>query len=202
MREYRKFFTHFALYDKTGICKYLENKAADGWLLVDMGSVMWEYKRIEPRNLKFSVVYYSKISDYDPLLTEGQRNFVEFCEHSGWNFAASFEQTFVFYTENEDAVPIETDAVVEVENIHKVMKRKLLLPYLLLLVSQSVRLFTWGYDIFNDTIDELLSEHILINLPLLFIFLFFVSETVEYIVWYIRAKRLASLGGGFLSTKN
>lgn len=202
MREYRKFFTHFALYDKTGICKYLESKAADGWLLVDMGSVMWEYKRIEPRNLKFSVVYYSKISDYDPLLTEGQRNFVEFCEHSGWNFAASFEQTFVFYTDNEDAVPIETDAVVEVENIHKVMKRKLLLPYILLTVSPMINLFTELSSFCDNAVNELLSGTLFLIIPLFLSALVFLSETVEYIVWYIRAKKLASLGGGFLSTKN
>lgn len=202
MREYRKFLARFALYDKTGICKYLENKAADGWLLVDMGSIMWEFKRIEPQKLKFSVSYVNNASMYDASLTESQKSFVEYCEHTGWTFAASYEHTFVFYTENEDTVPIETDAVVEVENINNVMKRKMLLPYLLLIVSSIINLSTGLSGFLDDTVDELLSGRIFIIIPLVFVALFCLTETVEYIVWYIRAKRLASLGDGFLSTKN
>ncbi len=202
MREYRKFLARFALYDKTGICKYLENKAADGWLLVDMGSIMWEFKRIEPQKLKFNISYVNKSSAYDYGLTENQASFVEYCEHSGWKFAAYFDHTFVFYTDNEETVPIETDAVVEVENIHKVMKRKLLLPYILLTVSPMINLFTMLSAFCNYAIDELLSGTIFLIIPLFLSALVFLSETVEYIVWYIRAKKLASLGGGFLFTKN
>lgn len=202
MREYRKFIARFALYDKTGICKYLENKAADGWLLVDMGSIMWEYKRIEPQKLKFNISYVNKSSAYDYGLTENQASFVEYCEHSGWKFAASFDHTFVFYTDNEETVPIETDALVEVENIHYIMKRKLLFPYLLLTASPIINLSTTLFDFFDDTVAQLLSNIISLIVPLFFIALFFLSEIFEYLVWYIRAKKLASLGGGFLSTKN
>ncbi len=202
MREYKKFFNRFAPYDKTGICKYLERKAADGWLLVDMSSIMWEYKRIEPQKLKFNISYVNKSSAYDYGLTENQVSFVEYCEHSGWKFAASFDHTFVFYTDNENTVPIETDTVVEVENIHYIMKRKLLVPYLLLTVSPIINLSTRLFDFFDDTVAQLLSNTVFLIIPLLFIPLFFLSEMFEYIVWYIRAKKLASLGGGFLSTKN
>lgn len=202
MREYRKFFNRFAPYDKTGICKYLEKKAADGWLLVDMGSIMWEYKRIEPQKLKFNISYVNKSSAYDYGLTENQVSFVEYCEHSGWKFAAYFDHTFVFYTDNEETVPIETDAVVEVENIHYIMKRKLLFPYLLLTVSQIINLSTMLFDFFDDTVAQLLSNTVFLIVPLFFIALVFLSEMFEYLVWYIRAKKLASLGGGFLSTKN
>ncbi|MBQ7101210.1 MAG: DUF2812 domain-containing protein [Clostridia bacterium] len=202
MREYKKFFNRFAPYDKTGICKYLESKAADGWLLVDMSSIMWEYKRIEPQKLKFNISYVNKSSAYDYGLTENQVSFVEYCEHSGWKFAASFDHTFVFYTDNENTVPIETDTVVEVENIHYIMKRKLLVPYLLLTVSPIINLSTRLFDFFDDTVAQLLSGTVFLIIPLFLSALVFLSETVEYIVWYIRAKKLASLGGGFLATKN
>ena len=165
MREYRKFFNRFAPYDKTGICKYLERKAADGWLLVDMSSIMWEYKRIEPQKLKFNISYVNKSSAYDYGLTENQLSFVEYCEHSGWKFAASFDHTFVFYTDNENTVPIETDTVVEVENIHYIMKRKLLVPYLLLTVSPIINLSTRLFDFFDDTVAQLLSGTVFLIIP-------------------------------------
>ncbi|MBR4049769.1 MAG: DUF2812 domain-containing protein [Clostridia bacterium] len=202
MHEYRNFLARFALYDKIGICKYLESKAADGWMLVKMGDVFWTFKRIEPQKLKFSVVYFKNASEYDPRLTESQLRFQEYCEYTGWEFAASRAQTLVYYSENENAVPLETDAVVEVKSVHSVMWRRWLLPYVLLIFSQGLRLYTYLGRIAQDPVTSLLTGSITLIVIELVSILFCLSEAVEYIVWYMRAKRLAKLNGTFLSTKN
>ena len=202
MREYRLFLTRFALYDKTGICKYLEKKAANGWLLVEMGLIFWKFKRIEPQKLNFNVVYFNKASEYEAKPTEGQLSFREYCEYSGWTFAASNAQTLVFYTDNENAVPIETDAVVEVKSVHAVMWYKWLAPYLLIAFSQGSRLFTQLGDFIEEPVTSLLCDSFTLIAMLSVLFVFFLSEAVEYVVWYIRAKLQASRNGSFLSTKN
>lgn len=202
MREYRKFLARFALYDKTGICKYLENKAADGWLLVDMSTVLWEFKRIEPQKLKFSVVYFKNASEYDPRPTESQLRFQEYCEYTGWKFAASMGETLVYYSEDEDALPLETDAVVEVKSVHSVMWSRWLLPYLWLSCSNGFRLFELLKDFAYDPITCLQIDYVSLLIIQFLVTAFFLTEALEYLVWYIRATRIAKNDGRFLSTKN
>ena len=202
MREYRKFLARFALYDKTGICKYLEKKAEKGWMLDEMGVLFWRFKRIEPQKLKFSVVYFKNASEYDPRLTESQLRFQEYCEYTGWEFTASRGETLVYYSEKEDALPLETDAVVEVKSVHSVMWLRWLLPYLWLGFSHSYRLFEQLKDFVYDPITCLRVEHVSLLIIQFLVGFFFLTEAMEYLVWYIRATRIAKNDGRFLSTKN
>ena len=202
MREYRNFLARFALYDKIGICKYLEKKAAKGWMLVEMGLFFWKFKRIEPQKLKFSVVYFKNASEYDPRLTESQLRFQEYCEYTGWEFAASRAQTLVYYSENENAIPLETDAVVEVKSVHSVMWYRWLLPYLWLSCSNGYRLFAQLKIFAYDPITCLQIDQIPLIIVEFLSVLFCFTEALEYLVWYIRATRLAKTDGRFLSTKN
>ncbi|MBR4305866.1 MAG: DUF2812 domain-containing protein [Ruminiclostridium sp.] len=202
MREYRSFLARFALYDKTGICKFLEKKAANGWMLDEMGALFWKFKRIEPQKLKFSVVYLDKASEYDPRPTESQLRLQEYCEYAGWEFVTSRGEILVYYSENENAVPIETDAVVEVKSVHSVMWRSWLLPYMLLTFSQGLRLYSYSGRFVQDPVTSLLTGWVTLIVIEVVSILFCFSEAVEYIVWYVRAKRLAKLTGTFLSTKN
>ena len=52
----------FAFYDHNGIAVHLEKMAAKGWMIEDMGSNLWEYRRIEPKRLRFAVTYIPKRS--------------------------------------------------------------------------------------------------------------------------------------------
>ncbi len=203
MHKYRNFLARFALYDKTGICKYLERKAEKGWLLVEMGLFIWKFKRIEPQKLKFSVVYFNNASEYDPRLTESQLRFQEYCEYAGWEFAASRAQTLVYYTYDENTVPLETDAVVEVKSVHSVMRYRWLFPYLLLSCTNGLRLFEGLRQFADDPITSLQIDYATLFFIVHFLVVFFfLTEALEYLVWYIRATRLAKTDGRFLSTKN
>lgn len=160
------------------------------------------FKRIEPQKLKFSVVYFKNASEYDPKLTESQLRFQEYCEYTGWEFAASRGETLVYYSENEEAIPLETDAVVEVKSVHSVMWRRWLVPYLFLALSQGLSLFSQLKNFAYDPITSLQIDTItLIIIQFLSVF-FCLTEALEYLVWYIRATRLAKTEGRFISTKN
>lgn len=105
-------YNFYSFYDHTGMEQHFEKMAAQGWLIEKLG-YFWRYRRIEPQALRFSVVYYSEASEFDPTKpSEGELTFYDFCAQAGWNKAASRAQMNVFYNEDANAVPIETDAAL------------------------------------------------------------------------------------------
>lgn len=123
MKDTRRFFPLFKFYAKEQIEKYLEKKAADGWFLEKMEGLGWKFRKGEPKKLTYSVNYFAKASAYDPAPSADQEAYYELCSYAGWNLAASNAQMQVFCTELEDATPIETDAVLEIQSIHKSVKK-------------------------------------------------------------------------------
>ena len=124
----KKVLFTLAVYDHTGIKEYLERQAMEGWMLEKLTEIFMIFRRIEPKKLQFTVSYFAKASVFDPKPTQEQLRFQEFCEHTGWKHIASKGELQVFCNEDEAAIPIETDPRIEVESIHKTMK-KLFLPY-------------------------------------------------------------------------
>ena len=99
-----------SFYDHVGISRHLEKMAAKGWMLEKITNLGWVYRRIEPKQLHFTVSYYSQASEFDPEPTEDQKTFYDFCAHTGWQLACSSAQLQIFYNERENPTPIETDA--------------------------------------------------------------------------------------------
>ena len=192
----------FTFYDRTGIERKLETQAAKGWLLEKCSAAGWIYRRIEPAKIHFSVVYFPAADAFDPSPSEKQVRFQEFCEYTGWELIASNAQMQIFCNRRDNPIPIETDPVIEVENIHKSVKKTMFPAYfsnLILGVMQiglAVQRFSW------DPLSELLS------LPSMLATLFWCLNVVFWTVllglyfrWYYRAKA-AALDGHFLETKS
>ena len=123
-----------SFYDHVGISRHLEKMAAKGWMLEKITNLGWVYRRIEPKQLHFTVSYYSQASEFDPEPTEDQKTFYDFCAHTGWQRACSSAQLQIFYNERENPTPIETDAKLEVQAIHASAKKSFIPAYLALLV--------------------------------------------------------------------
>ena len=202
MKDRKRKIMPFTFYDRTGIERKLETQAAKGWLLEKCSAAGWIYRRIEPAKIHFSVVYFPAADAFDPHPSEEQVRFQEFCEHTGWELIASNAQMQIFCNRRENPIPIETDPVIEVENIHKSVKKTMFPAYfsnLVLGVMQiglAVQRFSW------DPLTELLS------LPSLLASLFWCLNVVfwtiligMYFHWYFRAKA-AALDGHFLETKS
>lgn len=142
----------FAFYDYSGIQAHLENMAAKGWLLEQMGTYLWRYRRIEPGKLHFTVTYLPKISRFDPEDTEGQLQMEEYCTKDGWKLAARNGQMQIFYHEGENPVPIETDPVTQVETIRRAMRRNLLPIYAMQVLLSILQLALLKWQFSNDPI--------------------------------------------------
>lgn len=203
MRQTKRVVTQFCFYDRTGIQKMLEKQAAKGWMLESIGQLGWKYRRTEPKKIRFAVTYYPKASMFDPYPTVGEELYQEFVEHSGWQFVTSNAQLQIFCTEVENPVPIETDPVVEMQNIHKAVKKSFLPGYCMMLFCALLNLclMVWRlHENFTGTLAH--------NANLFTIFCWIslavmeIREIGSYYLWRRRALKAAQLDGSFVETKN
>jgi len=201
MKEKRYRFASFSFYDRTGIEAYLEKEAQKGWLLDKIGSFGWRFRRMEPKEVHFSVNYFPKASAFDPEPSEPQVRFQEFCEHTGWKLAGASAQLQIFYNEAKNPVPIETDALLEVETIHKAVKKGYLPSYLILLACglMQMAMFFWRFSM--DPLGVMCSAaNLFTGFCWIMMLLIVLVEMLGYYRWYRKAKAAAKLDGSKIPT--
>ncbi len=186
------------LYDVEAMEKRFEKMAAKGWMISKISGAVKKYTKTEPKILKFTIVYINKTGNAAPL-TDRQQEFMEMCEKSGWQHIVSSEKVHVFATDNPNAPPIETDPVVQVDNIYKSLKENMICWFLL-----------FGLNILNvkDNIERffantenylIMGRHIRLIMPLTAVILFG-SMALDIPLWYMRAKKKAREENIFLSS--
>ncbi len=195
MKETKRRLETFSFYDRTGLEEHLARMAAEGWLLDKIGQFLWHYRRIEPKKLTFSVTYFPKASAFDPEPSEEQETFYDFCRHTGWVLAASSAQLQVFYNEGPDPVPIETDPVLEVESIHRTMKRSFLPSQLMLLALAVLDVGLLVWRLIDDPIGLLASPaSVLTAMCWVLVFVLAGVELGGYFWWHRKAVKAAEQG--------
>ena len=203
MRQNKSIIPTFEFHDRTGIQKYLEKQAKKGWMLTELGKYRWKFQRTEPRKLHFAVVYFPEADLFDSAPGEEEETFREFCAHGGWTLAGANAQMQVFYSEREDPTPIETDPLLEVENIHRAMKKGSLAGYWLLILSALLNLFAQGRAIHNDVLQYLSHNFNLLMAATWSILLFLaVYHLVHYHRWHRKAVIMARERNVFLETRS
>lgn len=184
----------FSYYDLTGMERHLEKMAERGWLLDKMSALGWRYRRIEPQKLHFTVSYCHRASAYDPEPTEEVQTFYDFCAHTGWRLAAEFGSMQVFYNDQEDPIPIDTDPALEIQMVGREMKRALPFQLLLLLIGFFMG-GSWLYSLFHSPIDLLASPtNLFTGLCWLGLLVWSVADLLTYFLWRRRAKQAAQRG--------
>lgn len=203
MENTKKKLNAFSFYDRTGIEKYMKEQANEGWLLEKVGIFFWHFKKIEPKELEFSVAYFPKASVFESEPSEKQKIFQDFCEHTGWKLAASNAQMQIFYNEQKNPVPIETDAVMEVEHIHKSTKKSFLWVYIIMLLSGVFQLFTLGWKSIENPLRFFGNNAILLGIFSILLWITIcLIDFGGYWRWYKKAKLLARQENRFLETTN
>ena len=192
----------YSFYDRTGIERHLEQMAARGWMLEKMGRSFWTYRRIEPRAMHFSIVYFAPASEFDCAPGEEQQTFQDYCAAAGWTLAASWSQMLIFASDAESPTPIETDAAVQVEAVHQAMKKNFLLSYGLLLALALFQFVRNLSDLWHHLTDTLANPGALDALLLWFtIILLCATEIASYLLWRRKALRAADEEGRFTPTR-
>lgn len=185
----------YSFYDHTGMEKHLERMAADGWLLEKIRSNIWHYRRISPADLRFCVTYFPRASEFDPEPGEGQQLFYDFCTHTGWKLAAASAQLQIFYNENPDPVPIETDPELELDSLNRSMKKGNLPICIVFMAISLLMTALLIHTLRTDPLDFLSDAgSVMASWEWLILFLFCVIEVGGYYRWYRKARKAAARG--------
>lgn len=200
MKDRKQRMEFFSFYDRTAMERHLEAMAAKGWLLEKMG-FLWTYRRTEPKKLRFSVGYYPNATGLEPETPEGQLAYQELCGHTGWVLAAFSGQMQVFYNEQENPTPIETDPALEVETFHRAAKKTYLPYYFVMLGISLLQVCFFGLQLIDAPIYHLCSTTWLFGLESwTIIFLMTAADLCGYSIWRHKAREAAE-NGEFLETK-
>ncbi len=195
MRNSKRKFELFSFYDRRGIERHLERMAEKGWMIEQIGTYSWKYRRIPPQKLHFCVTFHPDASEYEPEPSEEQKEFQEFCGHTGWILAVSRAQMLIFYNEQEDPVPIETEPQTEIDGIHKGMKKMYIRPYVILLAVALIGLgilFYWSWHHLEDAVTD--PGILFLGFDLISLFVLCLVEMVGYYLWRYRAGKAAAQG--------
>lgn len=200
MKDRKRRLELFSFYDYTGMERHLEKMAERGWLLETVG-FLWKYRRIVPQKLHFSVCFYPNASELDPTTPEGQLAYQELCGHTGWVLAAQSGQMQIFYNEQENPTPIETDPGMEIDTVHRAVKKTYLVSYFVLLGIAVIQLAFLTIQAVQDPIHQLSSNTWLFSvLCWVLIFVMMSVDLIGYYHWRYRAREAAE-NGEFRATR-
>lgn len=199
--KYRYALPLFSFYDHTGMTCHWEKMARRGWLLDKMGGVLWRYRSIEPQRLRFAMTYFPEVTGFEPDIPAAQTDMQEFCAQAGWQLAANAGKFQVYYNEDAEAVELDTDPGIQLEVIHRAMKKNFLPSYVLLAICAVMQIITQvgaltrDYGVFYSGPAQYFSGFAWMMLPiwcgLLAIYLL---ELGRYLLWYRKAKHRAEEG--------
>ena len=194
MKQRKREVNGYSFYDRSGIEVHLEQMAKKGWMLSKISGLFWTYRAIEPRELHFAVSWYPKASEFDPAPSEDQQTFQDLCAHSGWQLAASSGPMQIFYNDQPDPLPIETDPALELRQIHRQAK-KMIVAYGLLLVLAFFMGGNWIYSLLHEPISLLSSaSNLFTGLCWLLLGIYELTDVLCYLTWRRRALAAAELG--------
>ena len=191
----REWMPLYGFLDRKRVTDHLSDMAAGGWMLDHLSSWSWRYRRTEPKRLRFAVTFFAGAGRFSPTPAEGLDTFQDYCAQAGWHTAASLDQVQVFYNEDPDAVPIETDPAAELENIRRSVGKPMVRSYLALLLICLLEVAQQCWQLLRDPVDTLANANGLLSytayLPLLVLIL---ASLFSYRRWLRRASAAAEAG--------
>lgn len=195
MKTKKRRYETYSFYDHTGISAHLEKMARKGWMLEEITSWTWVYRKIQPAALSFAVSYYPQASQFDPKPSQEQETFYDFCAHTGWKLACSSAQMQIFYNESLDPLPLETDPVLEVDTIHKAAVKTFLPAYFVLMAVALLQIFLLFFRIMNNPIQLLANSSSLFGgFAWCLCTILCLAEIGGYFRWHRKAKKAAEYG--------
>lgn len=186
------------MFDYRNIEDNLTEMAAEGWRTESIGAFFWKFKRAEPSNKKFSVILASSDSEYEHLSSEKQMTLEDICAEGGWQKEYEWKQMHIFCAE-QNAVPLETDEAVRLENIHQTMKKtfiptwtRVLLLMLFLAFMNGMKYF--GYFPYKE------DKTVLVFAVMMYGVFIVAFTMLGYMIWLKISRKRISEGGTCAST--
>ena len=199
-KKYRE-LNLYSYYDHAGIARHLEDMARQGWQLEKAGGTFFTYRRCDPAELHYAVVYFAKASQFDPEPPAEQQEFWELCKTTGWELVTSRYQMQIFCNPAKDPTPIETDPVVQVENVRAAMKKGAVRGNWVVLICSCLQIWL---QFRTYSIRDFLTQAFALSAVLIWLLLGInaIVELTAYYRWYRKAKAAAREEGVLLSPRS
>lgn len=195
MKTLKRTLANFSFFDKETIEKKLEDMASKGWMISKANNLFWTYTKVPPQKLHFAVTYFPGASELDPRPSEKQLEKEDLCAEDGWKLVLRWDAMQIFCTDLEDAVPIETDPIPQVENIHLTMRKNVLLSQLVTIVLILWSLYLQLSQLWRDPVEYLSNTTRLFSIPSwMLLLLMAILDLLLYFRWEKRARKAAELG--------
>ncbi|SEW10240.1 DUF2812 domain-containing protein [[Clostridium] fimetarium] len=179
--------------------KELEDLAARGWMLVEKEGNKFVFKKIEGKTLNFAVEIFDKASNYDTFPNEHNMEYIEFCEKAGWNFICAAGKIQIFYSEDLNLTPIETDDNMKFDVICKMSRTTLWIGSVLLPIIGFLNL-VMSITVNRNSVELSFAALSTVVIWLLCI-LMAMTRTIRWVLWKKRCKKSVELGDGIIPRK-
>lgn len=185
----------FTFYDTDSIAAHLSQMAEEGWALTSVGRYLWKYTAIEPEKRTYGITFFPDVSAFDTEPSEAQEDFIAYCEEAGWHYVTQWQQMQIFYTTEENPIPLETDEALRLETTHRAMRKNYLPGMAALFVIILIQLFQCISRLQKD-LPRYLTDFTQWFLALLFFVLgiYTLGGCLAYLRW--RKKSLAAVEAG------
>lgn len=117
MKNKKQTFAFYQIYENDALKEYLEEMAQKGWRLKKIGQLLLHFEACEPHPIRYCVEVMEKPSAYASNQTLPLKRYREFCKDAGWDYIGTNGYLHIFYTEDMEALPVETDAQERYERI-------------------------------------------------------------------------------------
>lgn len=108
----------------------LQAMAKQGWSLAKTYGPLWMFQAQEKADVRYSSIWHYFRNGED----EKKKDMIAFVEDSGWHYVTSCGSLHIFKTEDDGALPLETDAVMTIMALHKTMMKTAVLPILFVIL--------------------------------------------------------------------
>lgn len=185
-KRLRKFFP-FEPYESSALEEFLGEMALHGWMIECISGNFLTFYEMEPVRLRFAVDLFAKASVFDTKPAEETLDYRQYCKKAGWKFACDNGKVQVFYTDQEDTVPIQTDDRLKMKGIHKM----LLLPKLILWIFIPLLTINLIHDILVKVFFFTITNYFMITTVFMELYLLWLVsiDFIAFILWEISAIR-------------
>ena len=185
----------FTFYDIDSIAAHLSQMAEEGWALTSVGRYLWKYTAITPEKRTYGITFFPDVSAFDTEPSEAQEDFIAYCEEAGWHYVTQWQQMQIFYTTEENPIPLETDEALRLETTHRAMRKNYLPGMAALFIIILIQLFQCISRLQKD-LPRYLTDFTQWFLALLFFVLgiYTLGGCLAYLRW--RKKSLAAVEAG------
>lgn len=177
----------FLPYECAAAEEYLELMAEKGWLLQDIKGNSFEFKKIEPKKIKYLVDVIHKVSIFDNKNSDKAIEYREYRQSEGWKYLCEKSKIQIFYSlEEKKGISFPTD---EEEKFKAVIKASLYYGGGKFLLGLIV-IFNLYMQLGSGDVGFTLSSDFALFSVMIMVSILLISsiEVIRFSIWVIKAR--------------